>query len=153
MRAVVQRVSSAQVAVGDRSIGRIGHGLLVLLGVEEGDGPADVAYISGKVAGLRIFDEADDGIRSRMTLSVRDVEGAVLVVSQFTLCGDCRKGRRPSFDRAAKPEVARGLYENVVAALRAAGLSVEMGEFQALMKVELVNDGPMTLLLDSRRIF
>lgn len=153
MRAVVQRVSSANVAVGDRITGRIGHGLLVLLGVEEGDGLADVTYISGKIAGLRIFDEADDGNRSRMTRSVRDVEGAVLVVSQFTLCGDCRKGRRPSFDKAAKPEIARGLYEGVAAELRATGVPVETGEFQALMKVESVNDGPVTLLLDSRRTF
>lgn len=153
MRAVVQRVSSAHVAVGDRTSGRIAHGLLVLLGVEAGDGPADVTYMSGKIAGLRIFDEAADASRSHMTRSLRDVEGAVLLVSQFTLCGDCRKGRRPSFDHAARPEIARGLYESVAAELRAAGVPVETGEFQALMKVESVNDGPVTLLLDSRRTF
>lgn len=153
MRAVVQRVSSAHVAVGDRVTGRIGHGLLVFLGVEEGDDPADVTYMSGKIAGLRIFDEAADAVKSRMTRSVSDVDGAVLLVSQFTLCGDCRKGRRPSFDHAERPEIARGLFESVAAELRVAGVPVETGEFQALMRVESVNDGPVTLLLDSRRTF
>ena len=153
MRAVVQRVASASVAVLDgdasRETGRIGPGLLVLLGVETGDGPADVQYIASKIRELRIFPDADD----RMNLSVADVRGAVLVVSQFTLAGDCRKGRRPSFDAAAAPELARPLYEHVVTDLRASGLTLATGEFQAKMHVALVNDGPVTLLLDSRKRF
>ena len=153
MRAVVQRVSSASVAVLDggssREAGRIGPGLLVLLGVETGDGPADVQYIASKIRELRIFPDADQ----RMNISVADVGGAVLVVSQFTLAGDCRKGRRPSFDSAAAPDVARPLYEHVVNDLRASGLRLATGEFQATMQVALVNDGPVTLLLDSRKRF
>jgi D-tyrosyl-tRNA(Tyr) deacylase len=149
MRAVVQRVSSASVAVGDRTVGRIDHGLLVLLGVENEDGPADVQYIAGKIADLRIFeDEAH-----HMNRSVQEVGGSVLVVSQFTLAGDCRKGRRPSFDAAAAPAIAKPLYEDVVRELRASGLHVETGEFKAMMQVSLVNDGPVTLLLDSRKRF
>jgi D-tyrosyl-tRNA(Tyr) deacylase len=149
MRAVVQRVSSASVAVGDRTVGRIHHGLLVLLGVENEDGPADVQYIAGKIGDLRMFE--DDA--HHMNRSVGDVGGSVLVVSQFTLAGDCRKGRRPSFDAAAAPAVARPLYEDVVSELRAKGLQVETGEFKAMMQVSLVNDGPVTLLLDSRKRF
>jgi D-tyrosyl-tRNA(Tyr) deacylase len=153
MRAVVQRVSSASVAILDgaisREAGRIGAGLLVLLGVETEDGPTDVQYIASKIRELRIFPDADD----RMNLSVADVGGAVLIVSQFTLAGDCRKGRRPSFDAAAPPGPARPLYENVVSDLRASGLAVATGEFQAKMQVALVNDGPITLLLDSRKRF
>lgn len=149
MRAVVQRVSSASVTVGDRSVGRIGHGLLVFLGVESDDGVADVQYIAGKISDLRIFEDADH----HMNRSVHDAGGAALVVSQFTLAGDCRKGRRPSFDAAARPEIARPLYEDVVRELRAKGLQVETGEFQAIMQVALVNDGPVTLLLDSRKRF
>jgi D-aminoacyl-tRNA deacylase len=149
MRAVVQRVSSASVNVGDRIVGRIHHGLLVLLGVENEDGPADVQYIAGKIGDLRMFE--DDA--HHMNRSVQDVGGSVLVVSQFTLAGDCRKGRRPSFDAAATPAVARPLYEDVVRELRAKGLQVETGEFKAMMQVSLVNDGPVTLLLDSRRRF
>ena len=153
MRAVVQRVSSASVAVVDgsspREAGRIGPGLLVLLGVETDDGPADVQYIASKIRELRIFPDADQ----RMNLPVADVGGAVLLVSQFTLAGDCRKGRRPSFDAAAVPEIARPLYENVVSDLRAAGLTVATGEFQAKMQVALVNEGPVTLLLDSKKRF
>jgi D-tyrosyl-tRNA(Tyr) deacylase len=149
MRAVVQRVSSASVAVGDRSVGRIDRGLLVFLGVENEDGPADVQYLAAKIGDLRIFE--DDA--HHMNRSVQDVGGAVLVVSQFTLAGDCRKGRRPSFDAAAAPDVAKPLYEEVVHALRATGLPVETGEFKARMQVSLVNDGPVTLLLDSRRRF
>jgi len=147
MRAVVQRVSSASVAVGDRAVGRINHGLLVLLGVENEDGAADFQYISDKVAGLRILeDEAH-----HMNRTVQDVGGSVLVVPQFTLAGDCRKGRRPSFDAAAAPVIAEPLYEDVVRELKARGLPVETGEFKATMQVSLVNDGPVTLLLDSRK--
>ena len=149
MRAVVQRVSSASVAVDARTIGEIGHGLLVFVGVEREDGPADVTYIAGKVRDLRVFE--DD--QHHMNRSVQEVGGAVLVVSQFTLAADCRKGRRPSFDDAAAPPSARPLYEDVVRVLRAEGLSVATGEFQATMQVALVNDGPVTLLLDSRRQF
>jgi len=149
MRAVVQRVSSASVAVGDRTVGRIDRGLLVLLGVENEDGPSDVQYIAGKIGDLRIFE--DDA--HHMNRSVQEVGGSVLVVSQFTLAGDCRKGRRPSFDTAAAPAVARPLYEDVVRELRAKGLQVETGEFKAMMQVSLVNDGPVTLLLDSRKRF
>jgi D-aminoacyl-tRNA deacylase len=149
MRAVVQRVSSASVTVGDRLVGQIGHGLLVLLGVEHEDGPSDVQYIAGKVGDLRIFEDA----AQHMNQSVLEVGGAVLVVSQFTLAGDCRKGRRPSFDAAAPPAVAQPLYEHVIADLRARGLSVETGEFRAMMRVALVNDGPVTVLLDSRKHF
>jgi D-tyrosyl-tRNA(Tyr) deacylase len=149
MRAVVQRVASASVTVGDRRVGRIGPGLLVFLGVEQADGPVDVEYIAGKVGDLRIFEDASH----HMNRSVAEVGGAVLVVSQFTLAGDCRRGRRPSFDTAARPEIARSLYEDVVGGLRAKGLHVETGEFQAAMHVALVNDGPVTLLLDSRKRF
>ena len=149
MRAVVQRVSSASVAVADHTVGRIAHGLLVLLGVENEDGPSDVQYIAGKIGDLRIFE--DDA--HHMNLSVQEAGGSVLVVSQFTLAGDCRKGRRPSFDAAAAPAVAKPLYEDVVRELRAKGLQVETGEFKAMMQVSLVNDGPVTLLLDSRKRF
>lgn len=156
MRAVVQRVSSASVHVQEdgslREVGRIAAGLVVLLGVETGDAAEDVSYVAAKVRGLRIFhDPADEGRRLR--LSVADVGGAVLLVSQFTLAGDCRKGRRPSFDAAAAPTVAKPLYEKVAAELRASGLPVATGEFQARMRLELVNDGPVTLLLDSRKGF
>jgi D-aminoacyl-tRNA deacylase len=149
MRAVVQRVASASVTVSDRTVGAIDHGLLVLVGVEREDGPADVEYIAGKVGDLRVFE--DD--QHHMNRSVFDVGGSVLVVSQFTLAADCRKGRRPSFDGAAVPDIARPLYEDVVRQLGARGLRVATGEFQAQMRVTLVNDGPVTLLLDSRRRF
>jgi D-tyrosyl-tRNA(Tyr) deacylase len=149
VRAVVQRVSSARVTVGDRTTGEIAHGLLVLVGVEQGDGPADVQYVASKVRDLRIFaDEAD-----KMNLSVFDTKGSVLVVSQFTLSGDVRNGRRPSFASAAPPQIARALYEDVVRELKSSGLRVETGEFQAMMQVSLVNDGPVTILLDSRKSF
>ena len=149
MRAVVQRVTSAKVTVGDRTTGEIGHGLLVLLGVEQEDGRADVQYISAKIRDLRIFsDEA-----GKMNLSVLDRQGAVLVVSQFTLSGDARNGRRPSFASAAPPQIARALYEDVVRELTDSGLRVATGEFQASMHVALVNDGPVTILLDSRKTF
>ncbi len=152
MRAVVQRVSRASVTVGDRTVGAIGPGLLVLVGVEQGDGPADVQYIAGKIRDLRVFEDPADP-SGHMNRSVQDVGGAVLVVSQFTLAGDCRKGRRPSFDAAAAPEIAQPLYEDVVRELEARGLRVATGEFQAMMQVALVNDGPVTLLLDSRKRF
>ena len=149
MRAVVQRVTSAKVTVGERTTGEIGAGLLVLLGVEQGDGPADLQYIASKIRDLRIFADAD----GKMNLSVLDTKGAVLVVSQFTLSGDARNGRRPSFASAAPPEIARALYEGVVRELQGSGLQVATGEFQAMMRVALVNDGPVTILLDSRKTF
>jgi len=149
MRAVVQRVTSARVTVDERVTGEIAAGLLVLLGVEQNDGPADVQYITAKIRDLRIF--PDDA--SKMNLSVTDRQGGVLVVSQFTLSGDARNGRRPSFATAAPPQIARVLYEDVVRELKASGLRVETGEFQAMMQVALVNDGPVTILLDSRRTF
>ncbi len=150
MRAVIQRVTSARVRVGDRVTGEIGRGLLVLLGVGKGDSQADAQYIAGKIRDLRVF-ESDEG--KPMDRSVIDVGGAVLVVSQFTLYGDVRKGRRPSFDDAATPADARNLYEAVVRELRAGQVPVSTGEFQAMMHVELVNDGPVTVLVDSKRQF
>ncbi len=154
MRAVVQRVTGARVTVGDRVTGAIEHGLLVFVGVEKDDAGADVEYIVAKVRDLRIFeDEADAYGRKRMNCSLIDVGGALLVVSQFTLAGDVRRGRRPSFDAAAPPDLARELYESAVQQWRAAGITVATGEFQAMMRVELVNDGPVTILIDSRRRF
>ena len=152
MRAVVQRVSSASVLVGDTTVGAIGRGLLVLVGVEQGDGPTDVQYIANKVRDLRVFEDPA-GSTGHVNRSIQDVAGSVLVVSQFTLAGDCRKGRRPSFDQAAAPQVAKPLYEDVVRELRATGLTVATGEFQATMQVSLVNDGPVTLLVDSSKRF
>ena len=149
MRAVVQRVRRARVTTGGAVAGEIGPGLLVFVGVANDDGPADVEYIAAKTRDLRIFPD-DQG---RMNRAVAEAGGALLVVSQFTLQADCRKGRRPSFDGAAPGPIARALYEDVVAALRAAGSSVSTGVFQADMDVELVNDGPVTILLDSRRMF
>jgi D-tyrosyl-tRNA(Tyr) deacylase len=150
VRAVVQRVTEARVRVDDRVVGAIGAGLVVLLGVGRGDGPEDATYIATKIREIRIF-EGDAG--RHMDRSVVDVGGGVLVVSQFTLYGDIRKGRRPAFDEAASPDVARTLYESVVRELRAAQLPVATGEFQAMMRVELVNDGPVTVLIDSKRQF
>jgi D-tyrosyl-tRNA(Tyr) deacylase len=148
VRAVVQRVTEARVRVGDRVTGEIAQGLVVLLGVGRDDGSEDVRYVAGKIRDIRLFD--GEGGRG-MDRSVLDVGGAVLVVSQFTLYGDVRKGRRPSFDRAAPPEAARALYEDLVRELRAAQVPVATGEFQAMMRVELVNDGPVTILIDSKR--
>jgi D-tyrosyl-tRNA(Tyr) deacylase len=150
MRAVIQRVTSARVRIGDRVTGEIGHGLLVLLGVGKGDTLTDAQYIAGKIRDLRVF-ESEGG--KPMDRSVVDVGGAVLVVSQFTLYGDVRKGRRPSFDDAARPDEARELYEILVRELRAGQVPVSTGEFQAMMQVELVNDGPVTVLVDSKRQF
>ena len=150
MRAVVQRVASARVLVDDRIIGAIGRGLLVLVGVGRDDTEADVTYTAGKVRELRLFEGADG---KPMDQSVATMSGEILVVSQFTLYGDVRRGRRPSFAAAAPPEQARGLYEAFVRELRSAGMSVSTGEFQAMMQVELVNDGPVTILVDSRRTF
>ena len=135
--------------VDDRQVGAIDRGLVVLLGVERGDGPADRDYIASKICELRIFPDAD----GRMNRSVTDIGGSVLVVSQFTLAGDARKGRRPSFDDAAAPGEARLLYEDVVRSIQAKGLTVATGVFQAMMQVALVNDGPVTILLDSRKRF
>ena len=149
MRTVIQRVSRASVTVDDRVVGAIGPGLVVFIGVAEGDGAADIDYTASKIRELRIF--GDD--QGRMNRSVVDAGGAVLVVSQFTLLADTRRGRRPGFDAAAAPEVAKAAYEDLVVRLRDAGLRVETGVFQAHMLVDLVNDGPVTILLDSRRLF
>ncbi len=149
MRAVVQRVSRARVVVGGRVTGEIGSGLLALVGVEKEDGPSDVRYIADKLRNLRIFEDE----HQKMNRAVTEAGGAVLVVSQFTLAGDARGGRRPSFVTAEVPQIAQPLYEDLVRELRATGLRVETGEFQAMMQVELVNDGPVTILLDSRKRF
>jgi D-aminoacyl-tRNA deacylase len=149
MRAVVQRVSRAKVTINGWTSGEIGHGLLVLLGVGREDGEADAAYLAEKVAGLRIFEDAE----GKMNRSVEDVAGSVLAVSQFTLYGDVRRGKRPSFDAAAPPEQARQLYERFVQRIQAAGLRCETGRFQEMMQVELVNEGPVTILLDSKKEF
>jgi D-tyrosyl-tRNA(Tyr) deacylase len=149
MRAVLQRVSQASVTVDDRVVGQIGRGLLVLVGVEQGDGPADVTYLASKIAEARVFPD-DSG---RMNRSVQEVGGSVLVVSQFTLLGDLRKGRRPAFDAAERPDTARATYESLINELKKFGLPIEAGVFQADMRVELINEGPVTVLLDSRRLF
>jgi D-tyrosyl-tRNA(Tyr) deacylase len=149
MRAVIQRVSRAQVTVNEEIAGEIGLGLLVLLGVGRDDTEADATYLAGKIAGLRVFED-DQG---KMNRSVLDVGGSVLAVSQFTLYGDARKGKRPSFDAAAPPEKARQLYEFFVEQIRAAGLRCQTGRFQETMKVELANEGPVTILLDSAKEF
>ena len=149
MRVVVQRVSSARVSVDSRIVGEIGQGLLVLIGVARDDSERDAEWLADKVSSLRIFEDGD----GKMNRSIRDVEGAFLAVSQFTLLGDCRKGRRPSYDKAAKPEEAEQLYAQFVECLRSQGHRVETGAFQEHMQVELVNDGPVTLMLDSRKTF
>jgi D-tyrosyl-tRNA(Tyr) deacylase len=149
VRAVVQRVRSAAVTVDEETVGAIDHGLLVLVGVASGDGPADIEYVASKVAGLRVFNDPE----RRMNLSVQEVGGAILLVSQFTLLGDVRRGRRPSFDGAAAPAAAREAFERLAARIEAEGLRVAQGRFQTHMHVALVNDGPVTILLDSRRTF
>jgi D-tyrosyl-tRNA(Tyr) deacylase len=145
MRAVLQRVRRASVAVAGETIGEIGTGLLVLLGVHRTDAPEQARWLAEKVAGLRVFEDAD----GKMNVSVQDVGGRVLVVSQFTLYGDCRKGRRPSFIEAAAPELAEPLYERFADELRALGVPVATGRFAADMQVELVNDGPVTVIIDT----
>jgi D-tyrosyl-tRNA(Tyr) deacylase len=149
MRAVVQRVSRAQVSVGQEVVGKIGPGLLVLLGIAKTDTQADAEYLAAKIVGLRVFEDQN----GKMNLSLAETNGAILAVSQFTLYGDVRKGRRPSFDDAAPPELARVLYEDFVAKIRESGVICETGRFQAMMQVELMNDGPVTILLDSTRAF
>ena len=149
MRAVIQRVSRAAVLVDGTTVGAIEQGLVALVGVAAGDGPADLSYVASKITELRVFPDND----GRMNRSVAETGGAVLVVSQFTLLGDVRKGRRPAFDEAETPTVAREMYETLVERLRRTGLQVETGQFQAHMELELVNDGPVTILVDSRRQF
>jgi D-tyrosyl-tRNA(Tyr) deacylase len=149
MRAVVQRVSRAQVAIDGEIVGEVGRGLLVLLGVTHADTEVDAGYLADKIAGLRVFEDEN----GKMNLDTAAVGGGILVVSQFTLYGDVRRGKRPSFDAAAKPEHARQLYEYFAARIRAAGLLCQTGRFQEMMEVELVNDGPVTILLDSAKIF
>ncbi len=149
MRAVAQRVSTASVEVEGAEVGAIGPGLLVYLGAAEGDGATDVAYLAAKIAGLRVFED-DAG---KMSRSVRETGGAVLVVSQFTLLGDVRRGRRPSFTAAAAPELAEGLVEDGVRALREQGLQVATGRFRTTMRVRADVEGPVTILLDSRKAF
>ena len=144
MRVVVQRVSRASVRIAGETVGAIGRGLLVLLGVTHEDTLADVHWLAEKTVGLRVFDDGE----GKMNLGVTDVAGSVLVVSQFTLYGDCRKGRRPSFIQAAPPDIAVPLYEAFIDAMRALGVPVETGRFGAMMDVELVNDGPVTLILE-----
>ena len=149
MRAVVQRVTEARVEIDGETIGEIGAGFLVLLGVARDDNPADADYLAEKIANLRVFDD-DEG---KMNRSILETGGAMLVVSQFTLYGDVRRGRRPSYSDAAEPEKANQLYEYFVARVRSRGVTVETGVFQAMMKVGLTNDGPVTILLDSRKVF
>lgn len=149
MRAVVQRVTEARVRIAEEMVGEIGAGLLVLLGVARDDSPEDADYLADKIINLRIFTDNE----GRMNLSLLDTKGAMLVVSQFTLYGDARRGRRPSYIEAAEPEKANALYEYFVERARAQGVKVETGVFQAMMKVGLVNDGPVTILIDSRKSF
>lgn len=149
MRAVIQRVKSAGVTVGGEKVSHIGAGHLVFLGVEEQDTDKDLEYLVDKVVNLRVFEDHE----GKMNLSVKDVQGELLVVSQFTLCGDCRKGRRPSFSTAAEPGIAEAYYEKFCRLCGEQGITVKQGVFRAHMEVELVNDGPVTMLLDSRRTF
>ncbi len=147
MKAVVQRVSSGSVRVDGETIGEIGKGLVVLLGVAAGDREADAWWLADKLVGLRVFED-DQG---KMNLDLKQVQGAMLIVSQFTLLGDCRKGRRPSFARAAPPQSAEELYESFVAAVGSQGIPVATGKFRAMMEVQLINDGPVTLIVETRR--
>lgn len=147
MRAVIQRVKSAKVYVDGRLSGKIGNGLLVFVGMARGDGEDDISYLISKLPDLRIFEDSS----GKFNLSLQEINGEILVVSQFTLYGDCRKGRRPSFTEAEEPTVAKNLYDRLISKLRERGVPVETGEFQAKMEVHLINDGPVTLLLDSRK--
>ncbi|QDV31011.1 D-tyrosyl-tRNA(Tyr) deacylase [Planctopirus ephydatiae] len=149
MRAVVQRVTEARVNVAGKIVGEIGRGLMVLIGVSTHDTEVDAAWLADKLASLRIFED-DDG---KMNLACAEIGGSILAVSQFTLLGDARQGRRPSFTIAARPELAEPLYELVVSILRDRGLNVQTGQFRTEMKVELINDGPVTMLLDSQKLF
>lgn len=149
MRCVVQRVKSASVRVNEETVGKINKGLLVLFGVGDDDNQSDLDWIVDKIIGLRIFED-DEG---KMNLSVQDIGGEILLVSQFTLYGDCRKGKRPSFSKAGAPDVAKDLFDQAVEKVREKGIHVETGIFQAEMQVELINDGPVTLLLDSKKEF
>lgn len=149
MRSVVQRVDRVKVLIGDKRISEIGKGLLVLLGIEQGDRKNDADYLCNKIINLRIFEDEN----GKMNLSLLDVQGELLVVSQFTLLGDCRKGRRPSFTGAENPDRARLLYDYFIEKTKAIIGHVVQGEFQAMMSINLVNNGPVTMLLDSRRIF
>jgi D-tyrosyl-tRNA(Tyr) deacylase len=148
MKAVIQRVKSAQVSVDGRVTGKIGSGLLVLLGVGKGDGESDLSFLTSKIPELRIFEDAS----GKFNLSLKEIGGEMLVVSQFTLYGDCRKGRRPSFTDAEDPTQAKNLYEQFVSKLKEQGIPVQTGEFQAKMEVHLINDGPVTLILDSKNL-
>ena len=149
MRAVVQRVKRAEVRVNGRVVGAVGEGMVVLLGVGKEDTQEAAAALADKIVNLRIYDDQ----QGRMNRSIAEIQGGLLCVSQFTLYGDCHKGRRPSYDRAARPDMASRLYEAFVESVRARGIAVQTGQFQALMEVELVNNGPVTLLLDSERVF
>jgi D-tyrosyl-tRNA(Tyr) deacylase len=149
MRACVQRVTEARVVIAGETVGQIGRGLVVLLGVAADDSPSDVEYMAEKIVELRIF--PDDA--GKMNRSLAEAEGAMLVVSQFTLLGDCRKGRRPSFIAAAEPALGERLYEEFIAVVKAKGIEVATGRFRAMMDVVLTNDGPVTLLLDSKKLF
>lgn len=149
MRAVVQRVTEAEVSVGNKTTGRINGGLVALLGVEEGDSEKDADYMAEKITGLRVFEDGE----GKMNLSVRDVCGKILAVSQFTLLGDVRKGKRPSFSSAARPEEAVSLYRYFIDRVNERGVETEEGVFQADMLVRIYNDGPVTILLDSRKLF
>ncbi len=147
MRAVIQRVEEAEVTVEGATVGEISKGLLVLLAVEASDGLQDLAFLKKKILNLRVFEDK----QGKMNLSLRDAGGSVLMVSQFTLYGDLRKGNRPSYSRAAPPTQAKGLYEELIEQLRSEGITVEAGKFQAMMKVALINDGPVTLIVDSNK--
>jgi D-tyrosyl-tRNA(Tyr) deacylase len=149
MRAIVQRVSQASVKVDGATVGEIGTGLLVLIGVAHDDTGQDADYLAGKITGLRVFEDAE----AKMNLSVGDIGGAILAVSQFTLFGDVRRGKRPSFDAAARPEQAKKLYDYFVERVRSIGLKCETGTFQATMKINLVNEGPVTIMIDSKKLF
>lgn len=149
MRIVIQRVNHASVTVEGETVGKIGTGLMVLVGAQEGDTDEDVKFMAGKIAGMRIFEDADD----KMNLCVKDVDGEVLLVSQFTLLGDARHGRRPSFSHAAAPDIAEPLVDKLRDQLREMGVHTETGRFRTHMKVLLENDGPVTIMLDSRKLF